>query len=414
MRSNYDFPFRISEVADLLPLTVRRRNDVSMYVDCPFCNDKKKGKLNINFSKNTFRCNINEEHSGGMLELYARYHEISRAEAYREICEALRCGDPEESKRRAQASASPPSMETSDVASLEVRHQTYSMLFSGLILTETHRQNLLKRGLTEEQIRQQGYKSTPAFGYTQHAARLLERSCTLMGVPGFYVDENGEWTVNFNPKCSGIIIPVMSIDGRIQGAQIRLDRPIDGTKYIWFSTSEKNMGASSGSPVHFVGDPQCATVFVTEGGLKGNIAHSLSGRTFLCNAGVNQLQSLRQALQILKGLGLKRVYETNDMDKDMELICHCDYKKSRCEECEHREEFRDTAVCPRKEIKRDNIRRGCAALLALCVELGLDAERLTWDKRPDGLWAGNWKGIDDFELHKKQRRQQLEPSGSES
>lgn len=407
MGSNYDFPFTIADVCSLLNLSIRRRLQSSMYVDCPFCNNGKKGKLNINFAKNTFRCNYNEEHAGGMLELYARYQNISRSDAYREICDALRTDDPQKSECRAIRSEIPPPADTVEIACLETRHQTYSMLLSGLILTETHKRKLLERGLTEEQIRMQGYKSTPAFGYAQLASRLLEQGCTLLGVPGFYVDDNGEWAASFNPRCSGILIPVMSIDGRIQGAQIRLDHPIDGTKYFWFSTAEKNMGCSSGSPVHFVGDPQSKTVFVTEGGLKGNVAHGLSGRTFLCNAGVNQIQNLRQALQILKGVGLQKVYEANDMDKDMDIICHCDYK-DKCETCEHRENYRDTGVCPKKEIKRDNIRRGCAALLALCVELDLDVERLTWDKCPDGLWAGNLKGIDNFELFKKQRKNKME------
>lgn len=411
MGTHYDFPFTIADVCSLLDLNVRRRLSTSMYVDCPFCHNGKKGKLNINFAKNTFRCNYNEEHAGGMLELYARYRNISRSDAYREICDALRTDDPGKAECRARRSELPPP-DTVEIAGLETRHQTYSMLLSGLILTETHKRKLLERGLTEEQIQKQGYKSTPAFGYTQIAERLLGQGCTLLGIPGFYVDDNGEWTVSFNPRCSGILIPVMSIDGRIQGAQIRLDHPIGDTKYFWLSCPDKKMGCGSGSPVHFVGDPQCETVFVTEGGLKGNVASSLSGRTFLCNAGVNQIQELKQVLTVLKRLGLKRVYEANDMDKDLDIVCHCDYK-DKCEACEFRETFRDKEVCPRKQVKRDNIRRGCVNLLALCVELGLDAQRLTWDKRPDGLWAGHQKGIDDFELSKKQLKKSNEQAGSE-
>lgn len=412
MGLSYDFPFNIADVCSLLRLNVRRRLSSSMYVDCPFCNNDKKGKLNINFVKNTFRCNYNQEHAGGMLDLYAQFQNISRSDAYREICEALRTEQPGTVGCKAVMSPLPPPVNTVEIADLETRHQTYSMLFSSLILAQTHKRNLLERGLTEEQIRQQGYKSTPAFGYPQLAARLLKQGCTLLGVPGFFVNDNGEWTVNFHPNSSGFLIPVMSIDGRIQGAQIRLDRPIGDTKYFWFSSAEKNMGCSSGSPVHFIGDPQCKSVFVTEGGLKGNVTHGLSGRTLLCNAGVNQIQNLRQALSILKGLGLQKVYEANDMDKDMDIICHCDYK-DKCAQCEHQEQFRGKVICPRKQLKRENIRRGCAGLLTLCMELELDAERLTWDKRSDGLWAGQLKGIDNLELFKKQRKQQLEKSGSE-
>lgn len=413
MGSSYDFPFNIADVCSLLHLRIRRRLSSSLYADCPFCNNGKPGKLNVNFVKNIFRCNYNEEHAGGMLDLYARYQNISRSDAYREICDALRTGQQHESGCKAQPSTKPPPMDTVEIADLETRHQTYSTMLSGLVLSETHKQKLLARGLTDEQIRQHGYKSTPAFGYTQLAAKLLKQGCILLGVPGFYVDDNGEWTASFHPKSSGILLPVMSIDGRIQGAQIRLDRPIDGTKYFWLSTAEKNMGCSSGSPVHFVGDPQSQSVFVTEGGLKGSIAHELSGRSFLCNAGVNQIQSLRQALLILRALGLKKVYECNDMDKDMDIMCRCDYKEETCAKCEHRDAFKETADCPKKQLKRENIRRGCSALMVLCAELELEAERLTWDKRPDGLWAGNLKGIDDFELYKKQRKTKLEQSDSE-
>ncbi|MEG0378983.1 MAG: DNA primase, partial [Eubacterium sp.] len=101
------------------------------------------------------------------------------------------------------------------------------------------------------------------------------------------------------------------------------------------------------------------------------------------------------------------------MDKDMDLLCQCDYKEETCAKCEHQSAFKDTEDCPKKQLKRENIRRGCSALMVLCAELELEVERLTWDKRPDGLWAGNLKGIDDFELYKRQRKTKLEQSGSE-
>ena len=64
------FPFGIMDVAELLHLKVRRRQTDSAYVDCPFCGDRR-GKMNINFTKDVWRCNYCGE-SGGMLSLYAR------------------------------------------------------------------------------------------------------------------------------------------------------------------------------------------------------------------------------------------------------------------------------------------------------------------------------------------------------
>ena len=46
-------------------------------------------------------------------------------------------------------------------------------------------QNLLGRGFTEQQIEENGYKSTPVFGYKKLTRKLLEAGCTVKGVPGF-------------------------------------------------------------------------------------------------------------------------------------------------------------------------------------------------------------------------------------
>ena len=63
-----EFPFGIMEVVELLHLRVRRQQANSVYVDCPFCGDRR-GRMNVNFVKNVWRCNHCDEH-GGMLALY--------------------------------------------------------------------------------------------------------------------------------------------------------------------------------------------------------------------------------------------------------------------------------------------------------------------------------------------------------
>ena len=45
-----DFPFGIMDVVELLHLRIRRRQANSVYVDCPFCGDRR-GKMNVNFKK---------------------------------------------------------------------------------------------------------------------------------------------------------------------------------------------------------------------------------------------------------------------------------------------------------------------------------------------------------------------------
>ena len=72
MAQPQEFPFNIMDVAELLHLHIRRRQADSVYADCPICGDKR-GKMNINFAKNLWRCNYCNE-GGGMLSLYWAFH----------------------------------------------------------------------------------------------------------------------------------------------------------------------------------------------------------------------------------------------------------------------------------------------------------------------------------------------------
>ena len=354
--SSYSFQFSITDVASLLNLQVRHRGGQSMDVDCPLC--QKKGKLNINFAKNTFRCNYCGEY-GGMLALYGKVMETDNSTAYREISEALGLNSSEQKPLRTRANTDFV-VKDSEIAPLEDRDQTYRMLFSLLTLSKTHKENLIARGLSEEDIYRFGYKSTPAFGFVKITETLSSLGCRLEGIPGFYKKE-GRWLTNFCSNCSGVVIPVMSMDGRIQGAQIRLDRPINDRKYIWFSSSDKDSGTGAGSPIHFIGDPADSAVYVTEGPLKATVAHVLSGKTFAAVAGVNQYNALEELLCKLKCNGTTTIVETYDMDK----------------------------------LTNPHVEKGCEKLIELCAKYGLEVRRLKWD--------ASYKGIDDFLQSRKNK-----------
>ena len=51
---------------------------------------------------------------------------------------------------------------------------------------------------------------------------------------------------------------------------------------------------------------------------------------------------------------------------------------------------------PQKSRKRDTIRKGCLKLYDMCERLGLNCQRISWDTDADGLWLGNYKGVDDW------------------
>lgn len=397
-----EFPFNIMDVVELLRLRVRRQQSNSVYVDCPFCGDRR-GKMNVNFVKNVWRCNYCGEH-GGMLGLYARLNNTTTSDAYWEIAEAL-CDNCHEEHIRSGNEAPKLAVSTgssfsgaradagrhstserktvpqSEKASPAEIHQTLSLLLVQLTLRPAHREHLRspKRGLSDEQIESLGFKSTPPpFLCRSITARLIQMGCKVEGVPGFYRDDCGYWTMAFYKKTSGILIPAVGFDGRLQGFQIMLDVPLKdkddppekaGAKYIWFSSSSKRDGASSGSPVHLVGDPSARVVYVIEGLLKADISHCLTGRTFAAIAGANNTSPLDPLFALLAQSGTEEIIEAHDMDK----------------------------------YNNQMTMAGASKIYLTARKYGMNCRRLTWNP--------NYKGFDDWQLalrRENQRRKELE------
>lgn len=386
-----DFPFGILDVVELLHLHIRRRQADSAYTDCPFCGDRR-GKMNVNFVKNVWRCNYCGEH-GGMLNLYARVNNTTNSEAYREICDALQAGDTSwgyGGAESADAYAGVPAREPhagrqpdmgitqAERASLQEIHQTYSLMLGMLSLNSAHRAHLRseKRGLADEQIDSLGFKSTPPYFLCRSLTeRLIKQGCRVEGVPGFYLHEGGYWTAKFGSRTAGILIPAIGIDGLIHGMQILLDVPFKdrddppekaGTKYIWLSSSAKNMGVTSGSPVHFIGNPFARTIYVTEGILKADIAHVLLNRSFVAVAGANNVAQLGPLFALLAQNGTELIIEAHDMDK----------------------------------YSNEMIAKGSSKIYLLARQHGMECRRLTWNP--------NYKGIDDWQLALRKEKQQKE------
>ena len=386
-----EFPFGIMDVVELLHLRIRRRQADNAYTDCPFCGDRR-GKMNVNFAKNVWRCNYCGEH-GGMLNLYARINNTTNSEAYREICDALQAGDTSwgyGGAESADAYAGVPFREPhagrqpdmgipqAERASPQEIHQTYSLMLEMLPLNSAHRAHLRseKRGLTDEQIDSLGFKSTtPYFLCRSLTERLIKQGCKVEGVPGFYLHEGGYWTLKCSSRTAGILIPAVGIDGLIRGMQVLLDVPFKdrddppekaGTKYIWLSSSAKNMGVTSGSPVHFIGNPFARTIYVTEGILKADIAHHLLNRSFVAVAGANNVQQLGPLFALLAQNGTELIIEAHDMDK----------------------------------YSNEMIAKGSSRIYLLAGQHGMECRRLTWNP--------NYKGIDDWQLALRKEKQQKE------
>ena len=284
--------------------TLRRRE---VEASCPFSGDHGKGKyhLSLNTATDQFRCNLCGAH-GNSVTLYARLNGVSNKQAFQE----LRMGT---NVYPIPKQPTPQNTETErQPVPLEVRHAAYTAMLDHLALLDRHRENLLERGLSEERIVRNQYRSMPETEQDRRLLASLLRSCgfDLLGIPGFRT-YYGDWTL---AGPNGLIIPARNKEGLIQGLKIRLDDADDDRKYRWLSSRDMTNGTRSYSWVHVTGDTTSKRAYLTEGPLKGDVASFLAhDALFVCIGGVNSLNGLTDTL---RGLGVTEVVEAMDMDQN--------------------------------------------------------------------------------------------------
>lgn len=293
--------FHMVDVIPLLGLPTPPAGKNSFNIPCPCCEDKPKGKhLNINLRKDVFRC-PRCGFSGGVLDLYAFYAKIPREKVLEELLDR---------KGQTLYPRQPlPEVEENPLTGVEERHATYTALLQSLTLASDHRENLLSRGLSPEEIHRLGYKTTPVLGFSSLAKRLREKGLYLAGVPGFYKNQS-QWTLKFPGR--GILIPVRDVQGQIQGLQVRLDN-VERRKFRWVSSAGLEEGCGAKTWVHLAGEPR-PLMLLTEGPMKADVIHFLTGQTVLAVAGVNSLTQLRPVLEELRAVGMEKVMTAFDMD----------------------------------------------------------------------------------------------------
>ncbi|MBQ9839290.1 MAG: DUF3854 domain-containing protein [Oscillospiraceae bacterium] len=302
---------RMTDIIPLIGIPEPKQGAIKYDIPCPCCDDKPKGKhLNINLELDVFRC-PRCGFSGGVFDLYAFYSGVNRKNA-REVLLArldLRDGNRAATTVPRQKLLQPQSIDC-PITDLDTRHETYTALLSRLSLASDHKQNLLNRGLTDEMIQCLGYKTTPMVGTTILAKQLLSEGFYLSGVPGFYHNDEGQWT--FIKNFRGILIPVRNHEGKIQGLQLRRD-DVSKRKFRWVSSAGRQDGSKAECWTHLVGPPQ-ETVIITEGPMKADVIYALTGQSVLAVPGVNSLNHLKATLKYLKENGTKQIMTAFDMD----------------------------------------------------------------------------------------------------
>ncbi len=238
------------------------------------------------------------------MTLYAQIHGMSNKEAFQEL----------ERGGKVYPMPSQPTPQNTErqPRPLAERHEIYTDMLHLLTLEPQHRENLLGRGLSEERIDRNMYRSMPQ---TESGRRLLAHllmSCghDLEGIPGFRT-YYGTWTLS-GPN--GFLIPVRDRDGLIQGMKIRLDDASQPErKYRWLSSRGLPGGTRSYSWLHITGNTRSKRAYLTEGPLKGDAASFLmDDALFICLGGVNATNGLKETLQ---ELGVTEVIEAMDTDQ---------------------------------------------------------------------------------------------------
>lgn len=323
--NNYGkFTVTMPEVLSKLGIPTPGRNN--FYIECPVCGSHKKRKtLNINLSKEVFRC-AKCGAGGGAINMYSLYKTGSdrpNAEECAEYAKEIKRIDSfqvsDDFKSRLPEPVKIERIDHDPVA-LEVRSDTYSRLMKGLGLSVKHYNNLIDRGLRREDILNNGYRSISDFSTSKGegiAKALTFQGADLIGVPGFLRNDNGNLTLA--RQGSGFFIPVRSLEGKIErgngyveGLQIRSDNPED-SKYRWLSSRDALDGSGAMTWAHFCGYPE-EEVILTEGPLKADIIYRFINIPVIAIPGVNAISQLERMLDLLKSYGTKKIKIAFDMD----------------------------------------------------------------------------------------------------
>lgn len=155
----------------------------------------------------------------------------------------------------------------------------YDMFMELSPLKKEDREYLLNTRKIEENRIDKSYFSIPYCSREFMNKLILElnkyglEEMDLIGVPGFYLNEDNRVTFN---SFKGIGIKIKN--SRVTRIQIRLHKPFltkskKQQRYIWFSSQNKNMGCSPGSPIDISypdldKDKMKAVLFLTEGKFK--------------------------------------------------------------------------------------------------------------------------------------------------
>lgn len=190
----------------------------------------------------------------------------------------------------------------------------YQAVLVELSLSDEHRKDLQRRGLTDCEIDRRQYRSLRNVDRGRAGkAAAAKAGDNVLSVPGF---TRGTYGVTLTGNATGLLVPVRALEGRIQALKIRQQ---GDPKYLYLSDAANT---SSGSPIHVpLGImPPVEIIRVTEGELKADVCMSLDATPTIGVPGVTQWKS---AMPILKELHAKTVviaYDAPDVRSKLPVL----------------------------------------------------------------------------------------------
>ena len=343
------YPWKITDVLNLLGINYVPGKE-EIITDCPFP-DCRSPRFALNTIKGVGVCR-NCNRGLDSVGFYAISKGVSKNDARAAIEEQLNVSMKPMTRAPKMVYRTPADI---PMATSKIRNATYEAFLNELQLSQKHKTFLIAKGFSEIAIESRRYRTLPRrdeVNYEGICKRLLEKNLILKGVPGFYLDDSGNWT--FVQLTPGILVPQLNVNNEIEALQLlkdeellRFDESIGGIEspYCWFSSR----GAAGGTGVQIhshwatdcIYDGECDKYWptpakgyiVTSGLLNADLINDLFPQFHvIAIADPKDIPVLRKTLKVLKLLDTKRVIDCFGVRETTENKTLCDELKGYCKE----------------------------------------------------------------------------------
>lgn len=296
----------------------------------PFRSNPSMGSFNINTVKNIFH-DWSIDLAGGPIKFYMEYYNLNFVDATKKLAEEYQLGSfygriSEKAKMRILK----PKYEVKKL-NLELIDKVYRLFLSMITLSDEDKKFLIGRGLSDEEIEKQMFRSYPRRTISfreKFEEAVIEKFGTtdvLFEVPGFFKRKNEHFSYAY---AKGILFPSINWKNQVCGLQVR------NVRYFWISSAnclakdEKETferdGLSPGSPVSFIESKWTKKMCLTEGLFKSlAIVKKWKMSTFSIQginnwrAFVKELPQIKEKYKDLSGLV---VFYDSDMARNLNVL----------------------------------------------------------------------------------------------